>query len=85
MKMEYYTRDTKKKVTCTSNSLLQKAKAANWRDIFAWLPTLQILKNIQKSAGNSFFFFLQLILIHGYDIDPLIKNSQLVLVKSFSA
>ncbi|CAK7341087.1 unnamed protein product [Dovyalis caffra] len=32
VKKEYYTRDTKKKVTYTSNSLLYKAKAANWRD-----------------------------------------------------
>ncbi|KAJ6877151.1 hypothetical protein NC651_030015 [Populus alba x Populus x berolinensis] len=29
-----------------------KAKAANWRDIFSWLPMIQILKNIQKSAGR---------------------------------
>lgn len=32
VKKEYYTRDVKKKVTYTSNTLIHKTKAADWKD-----------------------------------------------------
>lgn len=32
VKREYYTRDVKKKVTYTSNTLIHKTKAADWKD-----------------------------------------------------